>query len=317
MRAARITELGRPPQVGEAPEPEPGPGDVVLEVLATPLNPIDIAVGSGRFYGGHPPLPYVPGCEVVGRVRGSERLVWAFGGGFGVARDGGMAELAAVPESSLTDVPEGADPALAAALGIAGLAGWMPVAWRAPVRPGETVLVLGATGTSGLVALQGAKALGAGRVVAAGRSTEGLRRAAELGADATVRIGEDGDLAQELREACGGDGPTLIVDPLWGPPLEAAVEAAAPGARIVHYGQSAGPTATLTSAAVRGKQLDLLGYSDFALPKDVRDAEYRRLVELATAGTIVVDLERVPLDGVAEAWRRQGEGPGAKLVIVP
>ena len=105
MRAVRIIELGRPPQAGEAPEPETGPGDVVLEVLAASLNPIDIAVGSGRFYGGHPPLPYVPGCEAVGRVRGSERLVWAFGGGLGVARDGGMAELAAVPESSLTDVP--------------------------------------------------------------------------------------------------------------------------------------------------------------------------------------------------------------------
>ncbi len=312
-----ITELGRLPQEGEAPEPESGQGDVLLEVLAAPLNPIDIAVGSGRFYGGHPPLPYVPGCEAVGRVRGSKRLVWAFGGGVGITRDGAMAELAAVPESSLTDVPEGADPALAAALGIAGLAGWMPVAWRAPVRPGETVLVLGATGTSGLVALQGAKALGAGRVVAAGRSAEGLRRAAELGADATVRIDEAGELVAALREACGGDGPTLIVDPLWGAPLEAAVEAAAPGARIVHYGQSAGPTATLTSAAVRGKQLDLLGYSDFALPKDARDAEYRRLVELGTAGMIVVDLERVPLDGVAEAWRRQGEGAGAKFVIIP
>lgn len=317
MRAALITELGRPPQAGEAPEPEPRDGDVLLEVLAAPLNPIDIAVGSGRFYGGHPPLPYVPGCEAVGRVRGSERIVWAFGGGIGIARDGAMAELAAVPEGFLTDVPVGADPALAGALGIAGLAGWMPVAWRAPVRAGETVLVLGATGTSGLVALQGAKALGAGRVVAAGRSAEGLRRAAELGADATVRIDEGGDLVAALREACGGDGPTLIVDPLWGAPLEAAVEAAAPGARIVHYGQSAGPTATLTSAAVRGKQLDLLGYSDFALPKEVRDAEYRRLVELATAGTISVDLERVPLAAAAGAWLRQSEGAGAKLVVVP
>jgi NADPH:quinone reductase-like Zn-dependent oxidoreductase len=227
-----------------------------------------------------------------------------------------MAERVAVPEELLVDVPEGAPPALAAALGIAGLAGWMPVARRAPVRAGETVLVLGATGTAGRVALQAARLLGAGRVVAAGRDPDGLERAAQLGADATVPLDEADDLAAVLREACGGDGPTLVVDPLWGEPLAAAVEAAAPGARIVHVGQSAGPTTTLTSAAVRGKQLDILGYSDFAVPRDELAREYRALVGKAAAGEIRIELEEVPLDAVADAWRRQAEGAGRKLVVV-
>jgi NADPH2:quinone reductase len=317
VRAAIVTELGKSPERGEAPEPEAGEGEVVLEVLASSLNPIDIAVAAGRFYGGHPPVPYVAGAEAVGRVAGDGGLVWAAGSGIGVARDGALAERAAVPEASLTPVPEGAEPELAVALGIAGMAGWLPLAWRAPVRDGETVLVLGATGTAGLVAVQAARLLGAGRVVAAGRDPERLARAAEVGADETVRIGQTRDLARAFRRACGGDGPTLVFDPLWGEPLVAALEAAAPGARVVNVGQSAGAEATIRSGFVRGKQLDLLGYSNFAAPRDVVREEYGRLVQYALAGEIRVDVERVRLDDVPEAWERQAAGADAKLVVVP
>jgi NADPH:quinone reductase len=317
MRAAVVSKLGRPPEVADVPEPAPGEGEVLLEVVASALNPIDVAVGAGRFYGGHPPVPYVAGAEAVGRVAGDGQLVWAAGGGIGVARDGALAERAVVPESSLTPVPGDAEPELAVALGIAGMAGWLPLAWRAPVRKGEIVLVLGATGTAGLVAVQAARLLGAGRVVAAGRDPERLARAAEAGADETVRIGETKDLARALRRACGGDGPTLVFDPLWGEPLAAALEAAASGARVVNVGQSAGPETTIRSGFVRGKQLDLLGYSNFAAPREVVQEEYGRLVQYALDGEIRVDLERVRLDDVADAWQRQAAGADAKLVVVP
>ncbi|MGH3033676.1 MAG: quinone oxidoreductase family protein [Gaiellaceae bacterium] len=316
MRAAVVSELGRVPEAREVPDPAPGEGEMLMEVLAAPINPIDVAVGAGRFYGGHPELPYVPGCECVGRVAGTRELVWAHGGGLGVRRDGGMAQLLAAPLEALLPLPDDADPVLAGALGIAGLAGWLPVVWRARVRENDVVLVLGATGTVGLVAVQAAKLLGARRVVAAGRAPEGLARAAEVGADATVRLDEE-DLTAAFRDACGGDGPTYVVDPLWGEPLEAAVGAAAPGARVVNIGQSAGPAATLTSAAVRGKQLEILGYSNFTAPADVRAREYRGLVERATRGEVRVDVEEVPLERVADAWRRQAEGAGRKLVLVP
>ncbi|MDX6438089.1 MAG: hypothetical protein QOF45_672 [Gaiellaceae bacterium] len=294
MRASLITELGRPPQVGEAPEPEGNS----LEVLAAPVNPVDLAVAAGQFYGGHPPLPFIPGCEFVGREAGG-RVVWTFGGGLGLARNGGMAERA-LPGSVVAEVPAGADPAVAGALGIAGLAGWMPLAWRAPIRKGERVLVLGATGTAGQVALQAARLLGAAQIVAAGRNPAGLERALELGADEAV--GLDGDFGE----------PTYIFDPLCGEPLERAVAAAAPGARIVQLGQSAGPTATLPSAAIRGKQLELYGYSNFAVPADVLAEHYGRLVGHAVAGEIQVELERVPLDQIGQAWGKPG-----KHVVMP
>jgi NADPH2:quinone reductase len=315
VRAAVIRELSSLPEIDEVPEPAPGDGEVVVDVLAAPLNPIDIAVGAGRFYGGHPPLPYVPGCECVGRTEAGE-LVWVHGASIGVKRDGCLAERALVPQDALAPVPNGATPSLAAALGIAGLAGWLPLVWRAPVRAGETVLVLGATGTVGLVAVQAARILGAGRIVAAGRSEERLRRATEFGANTAVRLGESDD-AERLREACGGAGPNLVVDPLWGEPLAAATRAAARGARLLNIGQSAGPETTITSADVRGKQLEILGYSNFGAPAGVVAAEYRRLVEHALAGEIRVEVEEMPFADVADAWRRQSEGAGHKLVVVP
>jgi NADPH:quinone reductase len=315
MRAAVVRELGVPPEPGEVEEPAPGEGETLVEVLAAPLNPIDIATGAGRFYGGHPPLPYVPGCESVGRLDSGE-LVWAHGSGLGVKRNGGLAERLAAPEQALLPLPDGTDPVVAGALGIAGLAGWVPLAWRAPLGGGETVLVLGATGTVGLVAVQAARILGAGRIVAAGRSPEALARAADAGAHATVRL-DEADVVRRLREACGEKGPEIVIDPLWGEPLAAALEVAGQGARAVNIGQSAGPETTIRSADVRGKQLEILGYSNFGVPPDVLAREYRRLLEHAAAGDVKVDVEQVPFADVAAAWRRQGEGAGKKLVIVP
>jgi NADPH2:quinone reductase len=243
-------------------------------------------------------LPFVPGCECVG-LDAERRVVWTFGDGLGLARNGTLSERSGFG-SVVAEVPDGADPAVAAALGIAGLAGWMPVTWRAPVRSDDRVLVLGATGAAGSVAVQAAKLLGAQHVVAAGRDTARLERTLELGADETVTL--DGDFGE----------PTYVFDPLCGEPLERAVAAAAPGARIVQLGQSAAPAASLTSAAIRSKQLELLGYSNFAVAPDVLAEQYRLLVAHAVAGDIVVDVERIPLDDVGSTWGK----PGKQVVLV-
>src|SRR5207244_7638512 len=164
------------------------------------------------------------------------------------------------------------------------------------------------------VAVQAAKLLGATHVVAAGRNQERLKRAAELGADATVSI-EEGDLVSAFKEAAGGDGPTYIVDTLWGPPAAAAIQAAAPGWRMVQVGQSAGAEASLPSAAIRGKMGELYGYTDFAVPRNNFREQYLRLVDHAAAGEIIFDIETYPLERVAEAWERQADGAHAKLVV--
>ena len=312
MKASVIREVGALPELEDLAEPF---GEKI-DVLAAPINPIDLAVSRGVLASGHPDLPYVPGCEAVGRTADG-RIVWIFGGSLGRTSDGAIAERAAVGDAHTVDVPEGADAALAAGLGIAGLAGWLPFAWRAPLAGDESVLVLGATGSVGLVAVQTAKLLGAARVVAAGRRPAGLERAVEHGADATVRLDEHDDLVAAFKDAFGGAGPSYVFDAVWGEPGAAAVLAAAPKATIVNLGQSGGATAALSSEAVRFKSLTIVGHSVYAVPFDVLAEHYGRLVEHAIAGDIRLDVERVTLDSITEAWRRQADGPGAKLVVIP
>ena len=283
MRAAQIAELKQPPRPVDV-----GDGDG-LEILAVSLNPLDLAVGNGIFYGGHPPLPYVPGCEAVGR-RDDGTLVYVFGEGRGVARDGFLAERVEVSAGLGLPLPDGVDPALAAAAGIAGVAGWVPVAWKAQVAQGDRVLVLGGTGTVGRVAAQAARLLGAAHVVAVG--SKDLDRIA----------GEFGD-----------DGFTVCIDPVWGEPLADALQYAQPHARVVHLGQSAGPTAPLRSADVRGKELTILGHSNFALSRDEQDRAYLELLDHLVAGRITLEYQTFVLDDVAAAWEHQR---GGKSVVV-
>jgi NADPH2:quinone reductase len=318
MKAARIPALGELPVLEEIQEPAREPGQALFAPKAVPLNPIDIATATGRFYGGSPPTPYTPGSEAVARVLEGESLaegtrVYIAGDGLGRTRDGTLAEQAVAAEEIALLLPDEISDDLAGSCGTAGLAGWLPVVWRAETKPEDRVLVLGGTGTVGLAAVQAARLIGA-RVVAAGRRPEGLERASRAGADATVRLDED-DLPGAFRDACGGDGPTVVIDPLWGEPLVAALKAAARGARIVQIGQSAGATAEIPSALVRGKQLEILGYSNHEVPDDVRRNAYLELVGCAASGDVNFPIETYPLERVAEAWRRQVEGPGAKLIV--
>jgi NADPH:quinone reductase-like Zn-dependent oxidoreductase len=310
VRGAHIAELGSPPRPAELAEPEAGAGEIVVAVEAVALNPLDLNVGSGAFYGGHPGVPYAPGCEAAGRTDDGA-LVYLFGDGRGVGKPGFLAERVAVPESLPLRLPAAVGPVLAAAAGIAGVAGWVPVARKAAVGAGDRVLVLGASGAVGLVALQAAKLLGAERVVAAGRDPAKLERARELGADELVQLGD----AEALAASFGGEGFTVCIDPLWGEPLAEALAAAAPHARIVHLGQSAGGVAPLRSADVRGKELVVRGHSNFALSAEERNLAYLELLDHLAAGRIVLDVESYALDEVAEAWARQREGARGKVVV--
>jgi NADPH2:quinone reductase len=320
VRAALIREIEGLPEPAEIDAPERDEGRALVEIHAVPLNPIDIALASGKHYLGPPKTPYVPGSEGVGTVVEADSLepgtrVYVSDDGLGGrGRDGTLAELATVLEAEALGLPNEISDDLAAACGTAGLAGWLPVCWRAGVGAADRVLVLGGTGTVGLAAVQAARLKGVDRIVAAGRRPAGLEAAKEVGADAVVRLDEP-ELAAAFKEACGGEGPTVVIDPLWGEPLAAALDAAAPGARVVQVGQSAGPTATLASGVVRGKQLEIYGYSNFVVPPEVRRGAYAELVAHAAAGEISFPIEDYPLDRVAEAWKRQSDGPGAKLVV--
>ena len=291
MRAARLHEIGGVPTVDEIDPPnEPG----LLEVAAAALNPVDVAIGNGRFYGGVPEVPYVIGSEAVARDPDGRRL-WIRGRAL-------MAELVGPSVEWRFEVPDGVGDELALACGIAGLTGWLAVSWRAPVTRDDTVLVLGASGTLGSTALQGAKLLGARRVIGAARRTDAVPSVA----DEVVDLSAGGELPSA----------SVIVDALWGEPFLRALAAAPTGARIVQLGQSAGPEVALQSGSVRGKNVNILGFTLFATPPDVAESGYRELCGHVRDGRIALDTERYPLEAVGEAWARQASGsPGAKIVV--
>jgi NADPH:quinone reductase-like Zn-dependent oxidoreductase len=314
MRAAVVEQYGTPVPTSFQ-DPVAGDGQAVVEVLAAGVNPVDVARAAGTFYSGRQPLPFVAGGEGVGRLPDGRRVYFDRP----VAPFGAIAERALVLPRNTIALPDEIDDGVAVALGIAGLAAWLPLWWRADLQPGESVLVLGATGVLGHVAVQAAKLLGAGRVVAAGRDADALARTLPLGADATVLLdGRDGPaLTAALKEAAGGRFD-VIVDPLWGAPAAAALGAIARGGRLIQIGQSAGATAELPSSAIRGTLGEIRGHTNFLAPEEAKIAAYRTMVEHVVAGRLHVDVERLPLDQVATAWERLRAGTGGrKLVLVP
>jgi len=318
MRAAVVREVGAVPEVGELPGPTPGDGEALVEVRAAALNPIDIAIASGRFYAGPPHVPYAPGREGVGLVLESGTLAPGtrvrFERDTGYGANGSLAELIVVDEDALVPLPDDAEDTVAAALGIAGLAAWLALG-KAELEQGETVLVLGATGAVGQVAVQGAKLLGAGTVVAAARNADALERTRQLGADAVVPLG-DGELADAFKSAAGGE-VDAVIDPLWGEPAVAALGALRIGGRLVHLGTSAGLEANVPSAPLRGKNVLIIGHSNLTTPHDVKTRAFRELLDHVIAGRIRVDVDVFPLERVADAWREQAASPHRKIVVTP
>jgi NADPH:quinone reductase len=318
MRAAVVEELGSPPRPTEREPPARAAGEALVEVAAAPLNPIEIRVASGSFARRAEP-PYVPGLEGAGRVLESARVAPGrrvrFEGaalpGFG--NHGTLAELAAVEEDSLVELPDAIDDTQAAALGVVGITAALALD-RARIEGDERVLVLGATGAVGQAAVQLARAHGAGRIVAAGRNPDGLARAVELGADATVTLDGDEALAEKFRDAAGGP-LDVVVDPLWGAPAMAALTVLADYGRLVNVGQSAGTVVQVPIDQVRNRQGAIHAISSGWTPVAEKAVVYGRLLDDVAAGRLAVDHELIPLDEVAGAWERQADSPNRKLVI--
>jgi NADPH2:quinone reductase len=229
---------------------------------------------------------------------------------------GSMAERALIDPQATYDVPDGVPDGVAVALGISGLAAWLALTWRAQLKAGEHVLVLAASGVLGQIAVQAAKSLGAARVVAAARSQTGLQRCLELGADAAVALDGSDDLAAKLAEAAEGK-IDVVVDPLFGEPFAAAVDAASFGARLVQLGAGAGNESTLSSAPIRGKMLVIMGHTNFAAPPEVKRDAYESLSALAASGELKIEAEPIELEHVGEAWERLARGSHRKILVVP
>ncbi len=302
MRAAILRAYGEPPAPGEFEEPEPEPGQVVVDVKAAAIHHLDLLKATGTFYLGPPPLPSVPGTDGVGRTRDGRRVYFDPT----TAPYGSFAQKALASEDTLIDVPDEIDDVTAAAIGNTGLGAWLALTWRANLQPGETVLVLGANGALGSVATQAAKLLGAKRVIAAARDTARVR-----GADVTVALDGEPDFS--------GIGPVdVTIDTLWGKPAEAAMKQASRHARHVQVGQLAGTEISLSAPAIRSVSLNVCGFSVAHPPPEIKRDGYQRLAKHVARGEIRIDPESVPLADIAAAWERQKTAQSKpKLVVVP
>ncbi len=322
MKAAVLHELGQPPRCEEFPDPVPTSGEVVVRVKAASTKNIDKMMASGTHYDSHSQLPVVVGTDGVGLLEDGTRV---FCGG-SRRPYGMMAEQTIVPRAWCMPVPDGVDDAVAAALPNPALSSWMPLVWRAQLRPGETVLILGATGVAGKLAVQVAKILGAGRVVAAGRDEQVLKSLYDLGADEIVALNlPDQELtAAFAREAEMGNFD-VILDFLWGHPTEVLLKVltghdfnkVSQRVRLIEIGEMAGPTITLPAEALRSSGVEIYGSGGGGIvpPKAIFET-LPKVWELAIAGKLRIDVERVPLSDIENAWLRQ-DLHGRRLVVIP
>jgi NADPH:quinone reductase-like Zn-dependent oxidoreductase len=319
MNAAVLHTLGKPPRFEPFPDPSPGEGEVMVEVRAAALKPVDKQLADGSHYASPRELPVVCGTDGVGQIEDGTRVF------FGGPRRpyGAMAERAVVPRARCFPVPRDLDDETAAAIGNPGVSAWLSLQHRAKLAPGETILILGATGVTGKLAVQIAKILGAGHVVAAGRNPQVLSTLRELGADVTIRLDvPDPELTEAFRREAAEKHFDVIVDYLWGPPTEALLAAitraefAAAGSetRLLEVGEGAGATITLPAAVLRSAALTILGTG--GMPAwDVLTGAVHQVMDYAARGKLRVDSERVRLTDIEGAWER--EVHGRRLVVIP
>jgi NADPH:quinone reductase-like Zn-dependent oxidoreductase len=312
MHAAVVRSFDHPPRYEPFDLP-PAEGEhaAVVEVAAAALHPRVRSGASGSHYADEKILPMIPGIDGVGRLPGGQRVYF-------VVHDtpfGTMAEKVVADRRRCVPVPDGVDDATVAAAMNPAMSSWIALRLRAPIQAGQSVLVLGATGSAGQMALQIAKRLGAGRVIGAGRNPE---RLAALEADEVVSLAGDAGAAI-ARAASEVD---VVLDYLWGPPAERAMiamlTARAQRSRPIHWiqiGSMAGPTLSLPSVALRSTNLRVLGSGQGSVPVGDIVAELPRLIEELAAGRLTVHPVRVPLADVEAAWTAP-EPPG-RIVFIP
>lgn len=309
MQAAVVNVLGQAPKYQSFPDPVAGDSEVLIQVRAAGLHPIVKALARGAHYAGTADVPMVPGVDGVGTREDGARVY------FGFARKpwGTMSERTVAPKSMCIPLPDGIDDVQAAAIANPGMSAWLSLKERARVVAGETVLVLGATGVAGQLAVQAARLLGAKRVIGAGRNMEVL---AGQNLDAVISLNQPEDAIRDAFAAEVAGGIDVVIDYLWGRPTELLLEALARGfrasstrsTRLVEVGESAGKTITLPGSTLRSVDLTLIGSGFGSAAMDRILTAIPNLFSMAAAGTLKIAVDQVPLKDVEAAWSRVEKG---------
>jgi NADPH:quinone reductase-like Zn-dependent oxidoreductase len=319
MHAAVVRSFDHPPRYETFDIPRPdGPNESLVDVLAVGLHPRVRTGASGRHYSSSGTLPMIPGIDGVGRLPDGRRVYF-------IASDevwGSMADQAVVDLRRTIDLPDGVDSYEIAGTMNPAMSSWVALRRRVPLQAGQSVLVLGATGNAGGMAVQVAKRLGAARVVAAGRNRERLEELPALGADAVVVLAEDPAVTAD-RLASAAAEVDVVIDYLWGGPAALAITALL-GARAdksramewIQIGAMAGATMELPSVALRSANLRVQGNGQGAVSITSYLAQLPSLIEEIGAGTLRMEARPVPLADVEAIWEVP-DASGTRIVLVP
>jgi NADPH:quinone reductase-like Zn-dependent oxidoreductase len=320
MNAAVVHAFDAPPRYTTFADPAAVDGEVIVQVTAAALHPIVKALANGTHYGSTGELPFIPGVDGVGRLDDGTRVY------FGISRSpyGSFAERALASRKMSIPVPEGIDDATAAGIANPAMSSWVALTARAKFVAGESVLILGATGVAGQLAVQVAKRLGARRVVAAGRNPAALEQLKALGADATISLDQEHDaLVAAFRSEFAGAGVDIVLDYLWGVPAASALEAAsqkglshaATRVRFIQIGSSAGPAISLPAATLRSSGLELLGSGFGSASLDQILAAIGEFFKAAVAQPFHFNTQTASLRDVEALWSAREQA--TRLVFQP
>lgn len=320
MYAAVLHALGTVPRYEEFPEPviENNDGEAIVHVHAASLKPIDKQLASGSHYASRRELPCVCGSDGVGHLDDGRRVF------FGGPRSpyGSMAQRTVVPRMFTFPVPENLNDETAAALPNPGISAWLSLTYRAKLVAGENVLILGATGVTGKLAVRIAKLLGAARVVAAGRNQQALSKLHDLGADATISLSlPAAELSEAFVREAEQTGFQVVIDYVWGQPAEAFLTAITrkefavvqSETRFVQVGESAGPTISLPAAVLRSTAVTIMGTAGIP-SREVLVEAFQQVMAHAAKGELQIDTEKIPLAEIERAWPHQQTG--RRLVVM-
>ncbi|MBV8827943.1 MAG: zinc-binding alcohol dehydrogenase family protein [Acidobacteriaceae bacterium] len=320
MNAAVVHSFASPPRYATFPEPVAAETEVLLDLIAAGLHPVVKALASGSHYRSGAALPFIPGVDGVARQRDGRRVY------FGMSRApfGTFCERTVTAGSLCIGVPEGLDSATVAAITNPGMSSWAALTKRAGFTAGENLLVLGATGVAGQLAIQIAKHLGARRIVAGGRNRKALERAEELGADAIVPLDKDREsLVSSIHSEWMNAGIDVVLDYVWGLPAEATLQAisvsrpqkAVSRVRFVQIGDTAGKTIQLPAAILRSSAIELLGSGFGSASIDELLKTVADFFQFAEKSRLKIDIKPVPLRDVEAIWSSAEEG--ARFVFLP
>ncbi len=313
MKAAVVTSFGSPPSYQDFPVPTPrGPNEVLVDVLASGLHRRVRSQADGSHYTNTGDLPLVPGVDGVARMPDGTVRYFALGD----TTAGAMAEQTVIDLRRSFELPAGADPVLVAAAMNPAMSAWVALRRRIEFQVGQSVLILGATGSSGQLAVQVAKRLGAGRVIAAGRDPQKLAALPALGADIVVRLGDGPGIGAVAAEV------DVVIDYLWGQPAVDAMTAIGIN-RVdrgrplswIEIGSVAGPDAAIPSAALRALPLQIVGSGQGSVSTAHILAELPALADEITSGALRLDVRAVPLADVTSAW--QNAASDKRVVLTP